>query len=177
MATLAFTIKLDGIEDDSLVVRSFDGQESLSNSLYHGEPCYGFRYQVELASRRSDLSPEDIVDIAAELKMYRNGQLTQRVHGVVRQFSQGDIGHHHTFYSLTLVPAFERLSLRQNSRIFQKQTAPEIISVLLQEMGIHDYSFAIAQNYQQREFCVQYRENRFSLCAAISRRRRAGIQF
>ena len=158
MATLAFTIKLDGIEDDSLVVRSFDGQESLSNSLYHGEPCYGFRYQVELASRRSDLLPEDIVDMAAELKMYRNGQLTQRVHGVVRQFSQGDIGHHHTFYSLTLVSAFERLSLRQNSRIFQKQTVPEIISVLLQEMGIHDYSFAIAQNYQQREFCVQYRE-------------------
>lgn len=158
MATLAFTIKLDGIEDDSLVVRSFDGQESLSNSLYHGEPCYGFRYQVELASRRSDLLPEDIVDMAAELKMYRNGQLTQRVHGVVRQFSQGDIGHHHTFYSLTLVPAFERLSLRQNSRIFQKQTVPEIIAVLLQEMGINDYSFAVSGDHPAREFCVQYRE-------------------
>ena len=158
MATLTFTIALDGVEDESLVVRSFDGQESLSESVYHGEPCYGFRYEVELASRRSDLSPEDIVDMPAELQMYRNGQLTQRVHGVVRQFSQGDIGHHHTFYSLTLVPAFERLSLRQNSRIFQQQTVPEIVTILLQEMSIHDYSFALSRDYQAREFCVQYRE-------------------
>ncbi|HDZ9338558.1 TPA: type VI secretion system tip protein VgrG, partial [Vibrio cholerae] len=83
----------------------------------------------------------------------------QRVHGIVRAFSQGDIGHHHTFYELTLVPALERLSLRHNSRIFQKQTVPEIISILLQEMGIHDYAFALKRDCVQREFCVQYRES------------------
>ncbi|EGR2405754.1 type VI secretion system tip protein VgrG, partial [Vibrio cholerae] len=58
-----------------------------------------------------------------------------------------------------LVPALERLSLRHNSRIFQKQTVPEILSILLQEMGIHDYAFALKRDCVQREFCVQYRES------------------
>ncbi|KUO25532.1 type IV secretion protein Rhs, partial [Vibrio cholerae] len=102
---------------------------------------------------------EQMVDKRAELKLYRNSQLVQRVHGIVRAFSQGDIGHHHTFYELTLVPALERLSLRHNSRIFQKQTVPEILSILLQEMGINDYAFALKRDCVQREFCVQYRES------------------
>ncbi|WP_406733047.1 type VI secretion system tip protein VgrG [Vibrio scophthalmi] len=158
MATLAFTIKINGLEDDTLVVRQFEGHETLSEGEFANQSCYGFRYQVELASRRSDLTADDIVDQSIELTMYRNGQCVQCVHGIVRSFSQGDIGHNQTFYSLTIVPALERLSLRQNSRIFQLQTVPEIISVLLQEMGIQDYAFALTRECLPREFCVQYRE-------------------
>ncbi len=84
--------------------------------------------------------------------------MVQQINGIVRQFSKGDTGHRHTFYSLTLVPALERLSLRSNSRIFQQQSVPEIISILLQEMGIEDYAFALKRECAQREFCVQYRE-------------------
>ncbi|TXY05871.1 type VI secretion system tip protein VgrG [Vibrio mimicus] len=150
---------MEGLEDETLVVRGFHGQESLSNSVFLEQPCYGFLYEVQLASRLSNLTAEQMVDKRAELKLYRNSQLVQRVHGIVRAFSQGDIGHHHTFYALTLVPALERLSLRHNSRIFQKQTVPEILSVLLQEMGITDYAFALQRDCAQREFCVQYRES------------------
>ncbi|TQP54602.1 type VI secretion system tip protein VgrG, partial [Vibrio cholerae] len=159
MATLAYSIEVEGLEDETLVVRGFHGQESLSNSVFLGQACYGFRYQVQLASRLSNLTAEQMVDKRAELKLYRNSQLVQRVHGIVRAFSQGDIGHRHTFYELTLVPALERLSLRHNSRIFQKQTVPEILSILLQEMGINDYAFALKRDCAQREFCVQYRES------------------
>ncbi|WP_220106363.1 type VI secretion system Vgr family protein [Vibrio cholerae] len=159
MATLAYSIEVEGLEDETLVVRGFHGQESLSNSVFLGQACYGFRYQMQLASRVSNLTAEQMVDKRAELKLYRNSQLVQRVHGIVRAFSQGDIGHHHTFYQLTLVPALERLSLRHNSRIFQKQTVPEILSILLQEMGINDYAFALKRDCVQREFCVQYRES------------------
>ncbi|CAM3146656.1 type VI secretion system tip protein TssI/VgrG [Vibrio fluvialis] len=35
---------------------------------------------------------------------------------------------------------------------------PEILSILLQEMGINDYAFALTRDCAQREFCVQYRE-------------------
>ncbi|MBF9003331.1 type VI secretion system Vgr family protein [Vibrio nitrifigilis] len=158
MATLGFKLEVEGLEENALVVRSFDGQESLSDDVFHGEACYGFRYYLNLASRQSDFTPEQLVDKTAELTFYRNGELVQRVNGVVRSFTQGDIGHNYTFYSLTLVPALERLSLRQNSRIFQLKTVPEIISVLLQEMGIDDYAFSVKRTCAQREFCVQYRE-------------------
>ena len=158
MATLHYTLTVDGLDDDSLVVRGFEGHETLSDGVFLGQPCYGFRYQIALASRRPDLTPEQMVDMQAELKLYRDGELTQRVHGIVRQFTQGDIGHHHTFYSLTLVPALERLSLRHNSRIFQHKSASEIISVLLSEMGIQEYAFSLTRELPTREFCVQYRE-------------------
>lgn len=158
MATLAYTIHVEGLDDDALVVRKFDGQESLSASTFDNRPCYGYCYHIDLASRLSNLTAEQIVDRPVELRMYRNQELVQRVHGIVRAFTQGDIGHHHTFYSLTLVPALERLSLRHNSRIFQQQSATDIIATLLQEMGINDYAFSLESEPAQREFCVQYRE-------------------
>jgi type VI secretion system secreted protein VgrG len=55
-------------------------------------------------------------------------------------------------------PALWRLSLRQNSRIFQAQKPDEILSILLQEHGITDYAFALKNEHAKREYCVQYRE-------------------
>ncbi|EOB4972522.1 type VI secretion system Vgr family protein [Vibrio fluvialis] len=158
MATLKYQFHVEGLEDDTLVVRGFDGQETLSSERINGQPCHGFRYQLELASRLANLTPDMVVDKVAELTLYRDDMLVQRVNGIVRRFTQGNTGHHHTFYSLTLVPALERLSLRHNSRIFQLNTVPEILSILLQEMGINDYAFALTRDCAQREFCVQYRE-------------------
>lgn len=90
----------------------------MSDSVWRSEPCYGFRYQVDLASALSNLTAEQFVDQTAHLTILRDGQVVQQINGIVRQFSKGDTGHRHTFYSLTLVPALERLSLRSNSRIF-----------------------------------------------------------
>ncbi|WGW00174.1 type VI secretion system tip protein TssI/VgrG [Vibrio sp. YMD68] len=159
MATLAYTITVEGLSDDAFKVTQFSGQESLSASQFNDRPCYGFCYDINLASRLSTLTADDVVDRRVELKMYRNQQLVQRVHGIARAFTQKETGHHHTFYALTLVPALERLSLRHNSRIFQHQTAPDIIATLLQEMGIDDYTFSLTQASLEREFCVQYRES------------------
>ncbi|WP_158107340.1 type VI secretion system Vgr family protein [Vibrio furnissii] len=163
MATLKYQFHVEGLEDDTLVVCEFEGQETLSSERMNGQLlneqlCYGFRYELALASRHANLTPEMVVDKVAELTLYRDDVLVQRVNGIVRCFTQGDTGHHHTFYSLTLVPALERLSLRHNSRIFQLKTVPEILSILLQEMSINDYAFALTRDCAQREFCVQYRE-------------------
>ncbi len=158
MTRLHFTLTIDGLEDETLVVRGFEGQESLSDSHFLDSACFGFRYYIDLASREEKLKPEQIVDCNAELRIYRDGECVQRVHGIVRQFTQGDIGYHYTYYSLILVPALERLSLRHNSRIFQQKTTIDIVSTLLEEMGIEEFAFALRRKCQPREFCVQYRE-------------------
>ncbi len=158
MATLRFTFEVDGLPKEALVVRGFDGQESLSDSQFQQRACFGFCYEIALASRKEDLTPEQVVDKLAELHVYQDGELTQRVNGIVRSFTQSDIGHHHTFYHVTLVPALERLSLRHNSRIFQHKSSVDIVTTLLQEMGIHDYAFSLKRQLEPREFCVQYRE-------------------
>ncbi|MEL7293846.1 MAG: type VI secretion system tip protein TssI/VgrG [Pseudomonadota bacterium] len=160
MATLHYQIKIDGLDDNSLVVRQFTGTESISSSqLVSGAECIGYRYKIDLASRRSNLHQDEIVDKKVQLELYRDNALQRVIHGIVRQFTKGDTGHHHTFYSVVLVPELERLSLRHNSRIFQFQTVPDIVSILLQEMGISDYAFALQYDYVEREYCVQYRES------------------
>lgn len=158
MARLRFTFQVEGLSEALLVVRGFDGQESLSDSSFNHRRCLGFCYQIKLASRQGNITPEQVVDRLAELHVYQDGELTQRVHGMVRNFTQGNIGHHHTFYQVTLVPALERLSLRHNSRIFQHKSSVDIVTTLLQEMGITDYAFSLKRQSEPREFCVQYRE-------------------
>ncbi len=100
--------------------------------------------------------------------MWLNGDLQQQWHSIVRQFTQGDTGHRHTFYQAECVPPLARLALRHNSRIFQTQTVPEIISALLTEMGINDYTFSISREYPQREYCVQYRETDLAFLERIA---------
>ena len=159
MAKLTFTLTVEGLPEETFVVTGYQGKESLSDSSFGvSQACYGFRYNIELASRQSGITAQQVVDKTAQLTMKRNGEPVQFVNGIIRQFSQGDIGHHHTVYSLVLVPALERLSLRQNSRIFQLKTVQDIISQILGEMGVADFSFALKRSLSQREFCVQYRE-------------------
>ncbi|SHH97856.1 hypothetical protein VA7868_01107 [Vibrio aerogenes CECT 7868] len=132
--------------------------ETAHNSVSQGQPFFGYRYQIELASRNSGLTAKQMVDSKALLEVIRSGEVVQKVHGIIRNFTKGDTGHHHTFYSLTLVPSLERLSLRQNSRIFQQKDVKAILTTLLDEMGISDYAFSVKRTLGEREFCVQYRE-------------------
>lgn len=160
MTKLNFTLTVDGLSEDTFVVREYKGYESLSDTLLdNGDTCYGFRYYIDLASRQANLTANNIVDRNAHLKVYRNAEEVQQVNGIVRSFSQGDTGRSHSYYSVTLVPSLERLSLRQNCRIFQLKTVPEIITLLLNEMGINDVVFTLKQPKKKREFCVQYRES------------------
>ncbi|NOH78762.1 type VI secretion system tip protein VgrG [Vibrio sp. RE86] len=159
MPTLHFTLTVDGLNPDTFVVREFDGTSSISQqSSSDRVQCNGYRYDVQLASRDPFINPDDILEKNVQLTLYRNGEISQRIEGIVRSFSTGDTGHHYTFYGLTLTPALERLSLRQNCRLFQQKTVPEIISILLKEMNINDFAFSTKTDFSQREFCVQYRE-------------------
>ncbi|TVO35860.1 type VI secretion system Vgr family protein [Vibrio algivorus] len=162
MATLQFSLRIDGVSEDALSVVSFDGHDNLCSVLreQHGHDawCHGFRYHIKLASRQSDITAQDTVDKKAELVLFRDGEVVQRVNGIVRSFSVGGTGHQHTHYELILVPAIERLSLRHNSRIFQLKNAQDIITQLMLEMDIQDFVFATMRVPKQREFCMQYRE-------------------
>lgn len=146
---LQFTFELDGLSSDTFRVIEFSGEDALSTP---------FNFVIKLASREDDIAPEDTVDRNGILKIWRNGELQQFFNGIVSSFSQSDSGHHHTFYKVSLVPALKRLTLRQNSRMFQQQSAQDIIQLLLQEMGVQNHAFALTQIPAVREYCVQYRE-------------------
>ncbi|MDX7923865.1 type VI secretion system tip protein TssI/VgrG [Aeromonas media] len=147
---LQFTVKVGALPESTFVVAEFALEEGLNQP---------FRLRLELASPESDVDFGAVLDQPCELLVWYNGELQRRVCGVVSDFAQGDSGFRRTRYQLLVQPALWRLSLRQNSRIFQAQKPDEILSILLQEHGITDYAFALKNEHAKREYCVQYRES------------------
>ncbi|MCL1124451.1 type VI secretion system Vgr family protein [Shewanella surugensis] len=154
-----FTSK--GLDEDSFDVVNFHFTEALSTP---------FMVELVLLSRKSDLTPESIVDQSGLLSWAINGEITRQINGIVSQFTKGDTGHHHTQYKVTLVPALSRLKLRHNSRIFQAQSSLAIIKTLLTEMGITDHAFNCDPSLDKRlrEYCVQYRESDFDFISRLA---------
>ncbi|RJG42496.1 type VI secretion system Vgr family protein [Motilimonas pumila] len=146
---LQFTFTVDQLPASSFIVTEFSGQEHAS--------C-PFIFDLKLASQQEDITPQQVVDKTACLTIWQDGVPQRHINGVVSSLEQGDTGYHHSIYRVSLVASLKRLELRQNSRIFQQLDAAEIISILLQEMGIEDYAFSVKQALQKREYCVQYRE-------------------
>ncbi|MPY23664.1 type VI secretion system Vgr family protein [Shewanella sp. YLB-07] len=158
---LCYRFSAEGVSDDSFNVLAFDFIEGLSSP---------FEVKLTLLSRLDNLSPVSIVDQNGLLSWYQDGELKRQVHGIVSQFSKANTGHHHTQYHITLVPALSRLTLRQNSRIFQQKSVLEIIATVLTEMGIKDYAFSCEARFESevREYCVQYRENDFNFISRLA---------
>ncbi|MFQ2772336.1 type VI secretion system tip protein TssI/VgrG [Aeromonas caviae] len=146
---LQFTVKVGALPESTFVVAEFALDEALNRP---------FNLRLELASAQPDIDFGAVLDQPCELLVWYNGELQRRVCGVVSDFAQGDSGFRRTRYQLMVQPALWRLSLRQNSRIFQAQKPDEILSILLQEHGITDYAFALKNEHAKREYCVQYRE-------------------
>lgn len=144
---LQFTLTLPGVDD--IAVIDFTHREALSQP---------FELVLNLASRDGSLDAAELLDREASLTIWQDGEPLRRVHGIVSEFGRGDRGHRRTFYSLVLRPALWRLSLRHNSRIFQKVDPLTIINTLCDERGITDVAFAVTRELPEREYCVQYRE-------------------
>ena len=144
-----FTLSLVGGESLDLAVVDFQLDEALSAP---------FTLKVEAASRRGDLSSSDLLERGASLTVWRDGAAVRRVHGVVSEFARGDRGHRRTHYHFTIRPALWRLSLRQNSRIFQNVSPLTVINTLCEENGLTDVAFAATRQPATREYVVQYRE-------------------
>lgn len=145
---LYFTLRLPGVDDAAVV--DFTHREALSAP---------FELILNIASHDGNLKAANFLDRNVVLTIWQHGDVLRHVHGVVYEFSQGDRGHRRTFYSLVVRPALWRLSLRHNSRIFQKVTPVAIITTLCHERGLRDVTFDVRRELIEREYCVQYRES------------------
>ncbi|UZX37669.1 type VI secretion system tip protein TssI/VgrG [Pseudomonas sp. B111] len=143
-----FSLSLDGLRHD-LQVLAFNGHEGISRP---------YRFELELVGERAGLDLETFLHRPAFLAFTPQGQ---GVHGLVYGAAQGDAGKRLTRYRLTLVPHLAYLAQRNNQRIFQHLTVPQIVALILEEHGIlaDAYRFQLGTRYPEREYCVQYDES------------------
>ncbi|EZI22900.1 type VI secretion system tip protein TssI/VgrG, partial [Pseudomonas extremaustralis] len=90
------------------------------------------------------------------------------VHGLVSLFQQGDTGFRRTRYTAVVEPTLARFGLRSNWRIFQGQTAPDIITHVLAEQNLSDLRSDICSGHQPREYCVQAGETDLDFIARLA---------
>nr|WP_285836157.1 type VI secretion system tip protein TssI/VgrG [Larsenimonas suaedae] len=142
----------NGSSDDAaaaLSVVRFSGTDALSAPL---------ALDIEFESTDADLDAATVLDTGVQLTVYRDGATVRTFDGIVTLFERGITGARRTRYRVIMRPSMWRLSLTQNSRIFQQNDPRGIITTLLSDAGVTQVRFDVARQLELREYCVQYRE-------------------
>jgi type VI secretion system secreted protein VgrG len=153
LAPVQASLESDDLAGAEVAVLSADWREPL------GRP---FRARAELFVRIADYDGAALVGKDAALVLERAGT-SRRLSGVVSAVVElGPVEPAGVKLALELEPALGLLAHRSRSRVFQDQTALEIVeSVLTEELGV--YGRAVRNDakgsYARRELCVQYQES------------------
>jgi type VI secretion system secreted protein VgrG len=132
---------------DALFLRGLTGTDPLSRL---------FRFQLDMVAENDRAIPfEDIVGQPASVSLALPGGGKRYFHGICSRVSQGRRGGTFTAYGAEVVPRLWLLTRKQNSRIFQQLSVPQILERVL---GGLDLTLQLQRTYPPREFCVQYRE-------------------
>jgi type VI secretion system secreted protein VgrG len=154
--------------DEGLSVRHFAVNEGLSKL---------FDVSIVARARADDLDPAAFTGQAASFRI-DGGPVcgTRAWGGVCRAFEQTrveDTGL--STYELRIVPSLWLLTQRQNNRIFQHVTIPEIVSALLAEWKIPCVWSVDTSSYPRHEYRVQYGETDFAFVSRLLEE--AGISY
>ncbi len=118
--------------------------------------------RVEIAQPDLDLDLAAVLDrtCLVELQDESSGEAL-RFHGVVEEASALEPERLERRYELRVRPSLARLAHRVRSRLFQDQTAVEVVKAVLKDAGFPEdsVSFRLQRAYPRRDLCVQYRES------------------
>jgi type VI secretion system secreted protein VgrG len=145
--------------DSALDVVAFTLKEGLSQP---------FELDVELSCDNPDVDFAEVLDQPALFTLWRGAQPVRWVHGLVSQFEQDTIGFRRTRYRAVVTPTLARAGLRSNWRIFQLQSAPQIIDAMLKAQSLTDYEQRLSQSHETREYCVQADETDLAFLARLA---------
>lgn len=141
---------------DAFLLTGFRGREAVS----------------QLFSFELDLLAENATAIAFDLLLGQEVSVSLRLgdgsdryfSGILRRLSRGDSEREFTSYRVELVPKFWCWTKRVQCRTFQQMTVADILRQVLTGL---DVSFQLTQEYQRREYCVQYGESDFAFASRL----------
>lgn len=145
-------LQISKFGSQQFLLESFKGTERVS------EP---FALQLELFATETDVDATNVVGKTAGITLKLPDDSTKLYHGLVRDFERAeyfDIDQPMRRYRMTLVPWLWTLGLRSGSRVFQEQTAPQVIEQVFKNAGQNDYKLSLKGTYAKLDYCVQYRE-------------------
>jgi type VI secretion system secreted protein VgrG len=121
-----------------------------------------YRVRVELVAASEETDTNELLGHGGHLLIERE-ECQRDFYGVIRRVVIHDDTKTRQTATIELVPALQALAYTQNTRIFQDQTALDILETVLRE-GLLPYgrsfdtSSVHRERYLTRDYCVQYRE-------------------
>ena len=141
---------------DALLLAGLQGQEGISQ-LFHFELKTGWPDQSKLLPFDQLLGKKVTVEIA-------HGMNRRYFNGIVCKVTQGDRDEDFTYYGLEVVPELWLLDRKLRSRTFQHINIPDILKNLFTGL---DVDYQIQGTFEQREYCVQYRETDLAFASRL----------
>ena len=141
---------------DALLLVGLQGREAISQ-MFHFELKTGWGDKTKLLPFDQLLGKKVTVEISpSKNKRYFNG--------IVCKVTQGERDEDFTYYTLEVVPQLWLLDRKLCSRTFQHITVPDILKTLFTGM---DVAYQIEGTFEQREYCVQYRETDLAFASRL----------
>ncbi|MCT8349912.1 type VI secretion system tip protein VgrG [Photorhabdus temperata] len=150
MDGLVFTCQIGALPQTTFQVSQFTLQEELSQ-LYS--------LTLKGVSSRDDIPLNDQLGSSASLTITRNGVTERTINGLIAGAEQGNTDGRRTFYTFTIRPPMWLMTLNQNSRIFHRQSVPEILAQLLKDHRILFVRDTLYKRHAEREYTTQKRES------------------
>ncbi|MBD9677931.1 type VI secretion system tip protein VgrG [Pseudomonas sp. PDM18] len=174
------SLSVDGL-DAQLDVLAFEGSEALSET---------FRYRIEVTSLQLDIPADSMLgkDAAFSLRAAPSSVTIRgytppvvpplrTLYGVITGFKRLSASRDEARYELMLEPRLALLRNGSQNRIYQNQSIPEIVEIILRRHGLRGQDFLIdlGQTYAQHEQRLQYGETDLAYIQRICAER--GIWF
>jgi type VI secretion system secreted protein VgrG len=141
---------------DELLLVGLSGSESLSHL---------FNFHLDLvADNKKDIAFDKLLGqkVSVTLKMPEGKE--RYFSGICKSVSQGERDKELTLYRMEMVPQFWLWTRRAQSRIFQHISVPEILKKVLEGL---DVTYEIQGKFEERDYCVQYRETDFNFATRL----------
>ncbi|MGJ3351780.1 type VI secretion system tip protein TssI/VgrG [Morganella sp. Je.2.23] len=157
---LVFTCKIGRLPEQTFQVTEFSLSESLSSL---------FSLTLSAVSLLPSIPFKEHLGAAASLTVTRDGVKVRTVQGLLASAEQGNTDGNKTRYHFLIRPEMWIMTLNQDSRIFQKQSVPEVLAVLLNEAHVkNDRKFYQDELHQKRDYITQKRESAYDFWCRLA---------
>jgi type VI secretion system secreted protein VgrG len=140
-----------------LLLKAFSGTEEISRP---------FRFQIEMIAENKQKVPfEAILGEKVTVHLLLPDESTEHhFNGVCVRFAQAGRDEDFTLYRAELVPEFQLLARKAQSRIFQRKNVPDILKKVMKGLSV---DWKLQGTFEKRDFCVQYRESDFNFASRL----------
>jgi type VI secretion system secreted protein VgrG len=143
---------------DVFLLHGFAAQEGISRL---------FRISAELFSENASIDFTKIIGQQVTISLQLADSSKRYFNGHVSRFAQTGMDERFTHYHCEIVPWLWFLTRRADCRIFQNMTIPDIVAKVFKDRGFGDFRNSLQGDFEQREYCVQYRETDFNFVSRL----------